>query len=87
MLVTIILNFALFSYFTTDQFHYQLYGHLARCLKTHEGITPYGIGGILAAEASKLELTILNIVRGEPEVISPTGSGFYFILCAHGIIV
>ena len=38
MLVTIIPNFALFSYFTTDRFHYQLYGHLARFLKTHEGI-------------------------------------------------
>ena len=38
MLVTIIPNFALFSYFTTDRFHYQLYGHLAQCLKTDEGI-------------------------------------------------
>ena len=38
MLVTIIPNFALFGYFTTDRFHYQLYGHLARCLKTHVGM-------------------------------------------------
>jgi len=37
MLVTIIPNFALFGYFT-DRFHYQLYGHLARCLKTHGGV-------------------------------------------------
>ena len=42
MLVTIIPNFALFSYFTTDRFHYQLYGHLARCLKTHEEIWVFG---------------------------------------------
>ena len=41
MLVTIILNFALFSYFTTDRFHYQFYGHLARCLKTHEGMATF----------------------------------------------
>ena len=42
MLVPIIPNFAPFSYFTTDRFHYQLYGPLARGLKTHEGIeSPY----------------------------------------------
>jgi len=33
MLGTIIPNFALFSYFTTDRFHYQLYGHLAPALE------------------------------------------------------
>ena len=38
MIVTIIPNFALFSYFTTDCFHYKLYKNLARRLKTQEGI-------------------------------------------------
>jgi len=49
MLGTIIPNFAHFSYFTTDRFHYQLYRHLAPVLekdrrdkrmgaKTNEGI-------------------------------------------------
>ena len=42
MPVTIIPNFGLFSYFTTDRFHYQLYGHLARCLKTDEGMIERG---------------------------------------------
>ena len=31
--VAIILNFALFGYFTTDRFHYELYPHLARVLE------------------------------------------------------
>ena len=39
MLVTIIPNFALFSYPTTYPLHYQLYGYLAPCLKTHEGFS------------------------------------------------
>ena len=46
MLVTITPNFALFSYFTTDRFHYQLYGHLERCLKTHEGIWTEYLNGL-----------------------------------------
>ena len=33
MAVTNIPNFALLSYFTTDRFHYQLYGHLAPVLE------------------------------------------------------
>jgi len=33
IVVTIILNFALFSYFTTDRFHNQVYPHLVRVLE------------------------------------------------------
>ena len=50
MLGTIIPNFALFGYFTTDRFHYQLHGQLAPVLgngrrdkrvgaKTNEGMS------------------------------------------------